>query len=138
MRHDFGGVGNLRLGRARLQQSPARCAFVDQQIKIVADHLESGELVVKARDRFPGSMTRECIFQRRDQEPHLRSHVGENKKHLVRARISLNERGLDPIVIDAGNQASLHQDRIGSGLGAEAMKTRLTIEKALRGADLVG
>ncbi len=77
LRDDDGAVRDAGRCRGSLDDAPARRAFVDQQVQIIAVELEIGDLVIEAGEGDPFGLTGNGIVERCDEPAALGSDVGE-------------------------------------------------------------
>src|SRR5207248_3369164 len=67
--------------------------------------------------------------------PQLAPRVRKQQQRVLGSGKGVNLRALDALVRDPRVETALHEDRVGGGVGAEAVKARLAVEVALGGVD---
>ena len=118
---------------------PRGAPLLREQVDVVAVDVEVGHLVVEVGDRrasarlpatasATGAMNQRCSGR---TSPSASTAWRDPSK--VR-----DERHLDAVVVEAGHQAALHQDRVVGRIAAEPVKARPAVEIALGRADLAG
>ena len=122
-------------GDGSLQDAAARMILVGEQPEHTAVDRNVGDLVLEARHRHPAGLVRRGIGNRRDEHAKLGPHVREHQQRVFGSGKGLNLRQLDALVLDPRVETALHEDRVGGGVGAEAVKARLAVEVALGGVD---
>ncbi len=138
LRHHFRGAREARRGCTGLDDAAARRTFVGDEIQILAVELRGGHLVVELGHFLPVRASGEHIGERRDVEPGLPPHIGECQQRISGTGIGYDIGHLDGFEVDPPNESSMHQDGVVRGAGAQSMKARAAVQKALRRIDRAG